>query len=703
MLSFLYPIAAWGALMVGAGVLGLHFFRRSFRGSDFLFSNTRLLDKIMEARRPGRRLRDIILASLRALIAAMLLLALAKPFWRGAWGQASGPSERNEFWLVLDLSYSMSTKDAAGMSALARALEAAEATASALKQTVPGALVGLVAFSDRIEEDLVLEPSEDLAQLRRFLSKMEIRPRETQQGLWRDWLMRRDLSRAAGVFVFTDMSLHGFTTSQNSGWKREVPIIFVSAASGSLGNRRLSVRQEGPAQAEIRIDCFGVSKSGQLPLNVMDAKNSKSLAVSRVDDCASTLIPVQKILGDQGAAYDQVTFSIPTDRLSIDDSAHFVYSPPQGDALVIVDGEPGRRATESESYYVREALRALRHPGRWFWLSQDEFARLIQTPEASQLRQLWWLHPKDLTPGLAAYLASFIAQPKNRLLISLGPQADTKSLSKILGVALSPERGGASGNFKLEKFGNGPVDLWLGGMRRAQLEAFDLGGVHVSHYMDAPGAAQPVLSLAPPAGQPLPLLFRLSQTPALSYLWTSTVDLEWTNIPLKGFFLNLIQALLSEFAVKESSFNVPVGGTWISPPDSSAMPELTALAPSGHRQKGIREGGRTKLGPLEELGFYQLTWQTPLAPDQPLASAVATHLNSAGRESDLTPASKAQIRSLLGSEVNWVSISAQEIRKNPARAVALLGSKDLFRPILASTLFLLALESLAGWWLGKKK
>ncbi len=95
--------------------------------------------------------------------------------------------EKNIFWFVFDVSYSMGHKDIAGLTALERAQQAAQAAARALHGAIPGASLGVLSFSDRIEEGTFL-PSQDFGGFRQALSRLKLAPRPTRQETWRDWL-----------------------------------------------------------------------------------------------------------------------------------------------------------------------------------------------------------------------------------------------------------------------------------------------------------------------------------------------------------------------------------------------------------------------------------------------------------------------------------------------------------------------------------
>mgnify|MGYP001037776748 CR=1 FL=1 len=78
-MTFLQPVFLWGLIALAVPII-VHFFylRRTRR---YIFTQTRLLEKLIQASRPYFRLNHLILLFLRLLIVVVIVFLFAKPLW----------------------------------------------------------------------------------------------------------------------------------------------------------------------------------------------------------------------------------------------------------------------------------------------------------------------------------------------------------------------------------------------------------------------------------------------------------------------------------------------------------------------------------------------------------------------------------------------------------------------------------------------
>ncbi|MBI2068969.1 MAG: BatA domain-containing protein [Elusimicrobia bacterium] len=719
--TFLNPIFAWAALFAAAGVIVIHFYQRRQTGRKFVFTNMRLLRDILEERLPQRRLRDVLLALLRALALALALAALGRPILKGLFeAESPGASGRREFWMVMDQSFSMAYKDAGGSSMLSRSQQAAELVGRTIEESFPGASIGVFSFSQSAEESAALAPGQG-GSWRQALGSTSVVTRTTSQAAWVKYLTgRASLDRVGGVFVFTDMARHGFNPSAAAGsWPGNVPVVFVNAHSEPPANRRLTARyDQGAGHAEVDIFCYGAqAKPPELALRVEDAVNHATLAASRVKNCGRTTLPLAALVKEN--AERPVRLALEEDRLAIDDQEYLVLTAQSEGSILIIDGEPGRRAAESESFYIREALRVMHGASRWSWITEDEANRLAPSGRlADAVGQIWLLHPKKLSPALIDLLRDYLGRHNSKLIVTAGEHVDRDGLAKLLGVIAGPAQEGGDGRLVIADDEPAPVSSgagqsasdakWLGTVSRGTVRAFELDRVHVSRFLrlEQGLSKQKSLLVFESSGVQTPLLAEGRAGLGRVFLLLTSADLEWSNLPLKGFFVTLIRALVEETAVETLPRRAALQTSWNAALPDGAFGPPSAVAPSGAALAGRAQEGGVSLGPLDELGIYRLRWgHLPLAvARQDAPQFLATYLDHSAQESDLAQASNREIRSLLGPEAAWVSVTVSEILRNPKKAAALLGAKELTRPFLVAVLCLLAAESAAGlFFSGKPK
>ncbi|MBI4063019.1 MAG: BatA domain-containing protein [Elusimicrobia bacterium] len=725
MVSFLAPSFIAVAIGAAALVVFLHFYQRRRAQREILFSNTRLLKSLFLERLPHRKTKDILLAALRALCLFFLFVFLARPLYRGTLGGSSSPdSGRRVFWFVFDTSYSMDFRDAAGAAMTRRSEQAAKGLAQAIRFSFPDALIGAVSFAGRLDQEGALAPANDHRAVLEFASRLNAGLQETRQASWANWISSRDdFNATAGVFVLTDLARHGFTTPVDPAAKRwkGVPVVFVNLAAGDLSNRRLIVNQhEAGAPAEVSIRCYGLAgTAGDISLVVEDGLAGSVLATGRVKDCQKTEFPLKQFFGP-GFDRRALRFVLPKDRLPLDDAEALVVRPAAQENLLVIDGEPGRRAGESESFYLRETLRALRYQGRWSWATEDEARHILADSRAADsIRQIWLLHPHKIEAATESFLRDFLDKKNRKLVVTLGPNADKEGIEKLLGISLTGILDGGEGKLIIPTRSPDTAssqhpassiqhpERWLGNVSMANMREFDLSKVRVDKYFRVRSngsAARSLLDWQGAQGNSTALLLELASYKAKVFLWTTTADMEWTNLPHKGFYISLVQGLLEESSGPSHALNVPAGQAW-ELLDSNAWAQApSAVAPSGRIVRGRIENDRVLLGPLSELGFYKISWPNPsLAPgaDEP-ARVIATHLARESAESDLTPAAARDIKALLGFDASWSVVPFSDILTDPRKSVALLKSREFSRPFLVLAFLCLFLESAVGLWKTRK-
>ncbi|MBI4369890.1 MAG: VWA domain-containing protein [Elusimicrobia bacterium] len=747
MFSFLEPLFAVAA---GAGALGiiiLHFLSRPSRRREFLFSNTRLLLAIIQEQLPRQRLRDRFLAVARGLCWMALFLALAKPLLRGLGGGGPAQEGRVIYWLVIDVSASMGYRDATGSNFLERSIRAAHMVAQELWRSSPSIKIGILAFDEEVKEAFTLEPSGDFTRVEQALSRLEISAPKTRQAAWISWLSQRpEALRTAGVYVFSDFARHGFEAKNFfQGVWDEAPVILVTPSESKLSNRRLRLEEPGRGGAlQAVIDCFGDRESSPPPAMIIaDALTRKTLATVRIADCSATTVVIDDVLNLPRSEEKALRFSLPADKLEFDDEYFWVRRQARQGALLIIDGEPGRRASESESFYVREALKVLRPQETWSIVTQEEAERLLSKPGTFPgVRQLWLLNTGPLAEPLARYLADFISKEGNTLFVASGGRQAALETPVMAGMALRGMAAPGEGRMVMMPDVEGH---WLGDQPPSGITAEDLSKVRVEQMAVLTPSARTKkiwLSLEGSRGrsnQALPMLVELffegaglppagpggtidppaptarssggrwpagggspaaAGAPVKIFFWATTMDSEWTNLPLKGFFVNLVEALIKASAPNIASRSVIWGENWSFDFPSGFKRDLKARSPSTILIKAYEKGAGVGLGPLMERGIYQLQWGGLRINEQEedWPAYVAVNAPPRGLESDLERASEKEMRRLSGESGLYSQVTLTEILNRPRRAVAALGASDLSRPLMVAALILLMIEGAVLVW-----
>ena len=288
------------------------------------------------------------------------------------------------------------------------------------------------------------------------------------------------------------------------------------------------------------------------------------------------------------------------DFLPLDDSFYFGLKVKEKIRVLVVDGDPKRALKASESYYLVNAL----NPGRG---EETPFLSRAVTErewDGLDLRSFDALFLLNVGKPPGSRIASFLESGKP-VFIFTGDQIVPAEYNRL---PLFPWRLREI----QEKEGLKPQRIGKIDFSHEALKDFSIGGGEslrsalFRRYLRLEGNAKNLLVLE--NGDPL-----LSQTEigkSKLYLFASSADLDWNNLPLKGGFLPLIHGLLKEATAmgKDAS---PRSGRYGSSPEGKIPPVQVRGGQGGLGvYKFFGEEGESWRGvnlPLEESNLAKLT------------------------------------------------------------------------------------------------
>jgi len=312
------------------------------------------------------------------------------------------------------------------------------------------------------------------------------------------------------------------------------------------------------------------------------------------------------------------TVRVGADALPTDNAFHFVVSPSEPVRVVVLSG------TTSAGLYLTRALEIGDTP---------RFATELRQPDTLsdadlQRAAVVFLNDVTVTAALGRRLVRFV-EAGGGLFVAAGPRAtwpsDVDGLPAVLTGPVDRSRGDGARLGGIE-LGHPVFEVF-----RAPRSG-DFSSVRVYGYRNVMPADGAQVLARFDAGAPAVMERRLGTGRVL--LWTSTLDLSWSDLPLKPVFLPFIQRSVRYLA----NYEEPL--PWLSvgqvlDPDTGIRPaargSLVALTPSGERV-AIGDGEGDVLE-LMEQGFYEL--RPAAAQGDAEASVVASNVDPA--ESDLTP------------------------------------------------------------------
>ncbi len=679
------------ALLAGLAALAvpiiLHLLQRE-RRQVVEFPSLMFLRRIPQETTRRRRIRHPLLLALRLLALALLAFAFARPFLRDRLTALPVTRESREVVILLDRSYSMGYGDR-----WSRAVAAAGQSVDALRGDDRATLV----LFDELAE-AVTSATEDQALLRSQLSRVRPGASATRYTpalrMARDILTESDRTRRE-VVVVSDF--------QRAGWDGTADDLRLPAGtvvqrvdlSGSSGDVAVAdpelARSERDGREALTVSARlhstfadSTTRSATLELNgrAMQTVDVELPATgTAVAHFAPVVLPPGVVRG---------VVRLNSDALAINDTVHFVTSRPRRLNVLVV--QPTAAAGRT-SLYLSRALDLARDPAYEVTVRSAN----ALTPADLDGRSLVILN--DVAPPqgaagrrLAAYLTAgggmiVAGGESSRAARWSGPVADVAPLD--MGTVRDRGDGGAVGSGRV-----GSVDR-AHAIFTPFRDARD-GGIaaRVFLYRELrPDTGSRVLASFDDGA---PALVERAVGRGRLLVWTSSLDNDWTDLPLQPAFLPFVHELaryaaggtaavasvqvgqrvdVGRYAAELSGAGDSVGsstGRWLT------------VAPSGVREE-VSDGG--SLLPRES-GVYELR---PMDADG--GPAVPLAVNVDPTEGDLTPLDSAA----LGMRAEEGAAAASEMLRASSAALSDAereGRQGLWWPLLALAALLLAGEPL---------
>jgi hypothetical protein len=588
-----------------------------------------LLERVVKRLRRRRRVKDPLLLLLRLLAVAVVVAAVAGAQWTYSGGvPETGGSGR--VVVIVDQSMSMALQDG-GSTLLQRARGEAIAAVRALP---PATLVGAVAFADtptRLVPSMVSDPERVVARLE------ELEPIAGRSDLRGALLEARRLlgGEKGEVLVFTDEAGAQMVPAALSELK-----LLVGTGSAVIPRPILA---EPPRNVAPTSAVYGEGpEGGQVTLRVANYGPDPVEVACEVTLPDGQVIPVFAEIGALGETEEQVT--IPPEAkggvgkawcddrdLPLDDARYFHLPRVGASRVLVVDGDPGDTPTKSEVYFLERALSPW--GGMRGGVKPD-----VTTPKAlvdldpEVHRVVFIANVADPRP-FGPMLTEFVRKGGN-LVIAMGDNVTDDRYNAALGAILPAQLRKAR---DLAGSGELGLPLELPDTSEGLFAPFARGGragfvkirarraMTLEPYVES----DDVHTLLRFEGG-VPALVERKIGAGRVLIWTSTVDLGWSNLPLQSAFMPLVQRMVTylggESGGGEGRYEAVVGETVAIPlPDLAIEPSV--LGPDGDPVRD-RIDGSTLLFVPEKPGAYVLQVE-----DAPPLAYVA--VDTAPEESDV--------------------------------------------------------------------
>lgn len=364
-LGLLAPLNLLAGLAIAVPV-AIHLLRRR-REATIDFPAVRFL--LLAQRRSSRRLRvrRLLLLAVRALAVLLFSLLLARPVLQAP-GAAFREGEPGFTAVIIDTSQSMSALAADGRSRLDAARDLARGIASSAGERERFALIE---GAPRPGEAAASPRWLDATAFRELVASVAARPAIVEPA--RAFAEAYRLVREAGtaqrrILVISDFARGGWDRAALGSlpvFDPEVPVQALRLGGDGVRNRSgivaIGARGESRVAGEPRVVRAQIANAGPETVLPVELWVDGVLSSSRLESVVpGTTAPVEFTLRPPAGGTHRVELRLPPDRYPADDRRWLGLEATPPVSVLAVDGEPGVSLTQSETFFLQEALRSER-------------------------------------------------------------------------------------------------------------------------------------------------------------------------------------------------------------------------------------------------------------------------------------------------------------------------------------------------------
>jgi hypothetical protein len=647
-LTFLNPLFLFG---LAAGILPILIHRLTQRKAiPRKFSAVRLLLYSQRVTAKPQRLKHLLLLALRVLAVLGIVFMMARPVLTrpGIAALRSGGAKI----IILDNSLSMGFREQRG--------ERYDLAKKAAKETLRG-FEGQVAIIPTVDVQTGQTAAKGVQWIKaeEALKELETIPLSFSRGntssaLGLAYQRLKDLKTSKQILILSDMARGDWEALDLSklGTVSDADVTFLRIG-GRGRDPNFCVKSVSLIEGEAVV---GAPARLEVVVSNLSEKPETTLIQLYLSGIKVDQKSIDFKAGEDGKVYFELFLEKPGwidgevrlsgDRLPSDDIFYFPLKVREKVKVLIVDGDPRTALKASESYYLINALR----PGG----SENSpfLVRVITEAEVASV---------DLRPYDAIFLLNAAKPYPSRLasFLELG-----RPVFIFLGDRVSPEEYNA---FTLLSWRIGEMrDLGQKPERIAQIDPGrdalnslsrgneSLKSASFRRYFKIEGSTRNLLTL----GNKDPLLVEAEIGKSRLFLFTSSADLDWNDLPLKAAYLPLIQGLLKE-AVGLTGSSLPAG-LRVGEPFKEQVRPVKIRGPQG--------------GP----GIYQFSLPS---------GDVRRGVNPPYEESDLAKMAEGELKKKFGT----IAVKVIEYQEGTLKDLH-AGRKELWPFLLAFIMVVLAVE-----------
>ncbi|HAA88471.1 MAG: hypothetical protein CMO73_10615 [Verrucomicrobiales bacterium] len=636
-MSFLNPAMLFGMTALAIPIIVHLLNRRRFK--KIQWAAMRFLQVSLERNQRRMKVEDWILLLLRMAIVALIALAASRP--ATDWLKSKGLSSKVTASVIIDSSASMLKKDASEQEnrfSIARKI-ADEVLNSLPKGSATSMVLGANSSGKGIKE-----PTHDMARAQKVLeeSKATHRGSDLFPAIQSAITTMQDRpSSQKELVIITDgeasawRQYEAITRSLDQSKKDTNAIIVLvgkdpdeNLAITRLDQKTPIASVDQPVRLAVEVTNFGNAEANdvEVQMSINDEPIGDPAVIEAIPPGESRTITTFVELSNPG--YQRISSKINVnDALETDNSREIVIRGINKARALLVDGQPGRDITESETFFLQNALVPV--PPELtdsFFLGADRISiGDLANAQLDDYRAIFLANVSDFPDEFLPDLINFV-ESGGGLVIFPGENINVSFYNKTLHEKaqllpatfgeIIPEQG-QENTLTIQASGyNHPlVDLWndpgagtLSNVKTLKAYKLSLGDTLSKNkatvalrYND--GSAAVVESD-----------YGLGKV----YQFSSTADTDWNDLPVKPAFLPIVHRVFGSILSKQDSgININVGETFIRKGPSSWTGKKATISyndsPTASEISATEEsnGSSIEYNNINESGIYSLTIHDP--------------------------------------------------------------------------------------------
>lgn len=715
-MPFLAPLLLFGAVFAAAPIIIHLLNRRQFKLVEW--APMEYLKLTLRTNRRRLQLEQWILMAIRTLLILILIFAVARPFFSGnaaaAWLSLGGRTSRV---ILIDDSLSMGLT-AAGESAFQRSSEQAATLIESIGTQDNLTVVTTSSITNPMSRDAALTQLEatDLAGQVRKLEPVESANNWAATLSELADLLEGTSNSSKEVRIFTDQRAAGWSAdAAEQAAKLEamgVKVVIIKVGQGSTGNASLSelAPTSGVALANTPIEFVATIDTDGDPQFKVD------YATLSIDGVESPIKLPEIAPGQRGIelrlshtfeepGQHTIELTLPDDALPGDNSQSQIINVAESIRVLLVDGEPGIAARDSEVFFLAQLLYSGSTPIKTTVLPDSEW---FEQPSVGNYDLVVLANVERVPPRRIEQLKAMV-EAGSGLIIFTGDQVDPSAYNNDLyadGNGLLPGKIELGESMEveglmIEQIDNSPLpvlqQLYLD--RPALLartsprkiarvivpESDENKDTRVLARWNAPG--QPPAAIEKRVGK------------GRVVLWTVTADRDWSDWPTEAtYFIGVRELALSIAGVSDATGNLTAGQLLRQRVSVSNPPSRAEVVKPGTEQTDAATIDRTDskrpqivYADSHQAGLYTMSWDVPGRDE---LSTKLFALSPDIRESDLRQLSEEELTQMLpGVDLTLVDAS------DPASGGA---QREIWRTLAMLLLGFVVIESAFAAWVGRE-